>query len=400
MDVGHGHLSIHRALFEKFKQMFPDPKIVTLKELELTAEMNQLKRLLTFRLYEKMVDIFPNLYGKLYDRINTYSQKTLIDQHRMVMSDNLRSAISKEDPDMIINSHVGGEYFSRILLEEGLIRKNVSRICFNTDFAYGSSYNVECTLIQPHEKLKEKMEIDFNRPPETTEVIPGLLAKPEFTSSYSKFKMRFELKKTLLESTGIRINLSNPILLVAGGGGGLRLKRVYKFLPHWQPSRPITVPFVTGKNESLYKKLIALKQSGQLHPNLTLIPLGYVNNMHIFMKAADILISKPGGATTAEVTAVNLAQFAPDYIPGQERLNLDFLTSIGVLHHVKKMDELNDIDQALWIAKKIRTAQRREFPERKTAVERIPGLFWKIFWKSNPSPSALTCRLALSASFE
>ena len=57
------------------------------------------------------------------------------------------------------------------------------------------------------------------------------------------------------------------------------------------------------------------------------IPFGYVDNIHELMKAADIVITKPGGVTTAEVLAQNLPMIIIKPIPGQEMHNATYLTN-------------------------------------------------------------------------
>jgi len=56
---------------------------------------------------------------------------------------------------------------------------------------------------------------------------------------------------------------------------------------------------------------------------------GYVNNVEMFMSAADCIITKPGGLTTSEALAKGLPIIALGAIPGQEERNLEFLLNNG-----------------------------------------------------------------------
>ena len=58
--------------------------------------------------------------------------------------------------------------------------------------------------------------------------------------------------------------------------------------------------------------------------------LGYVDNMPAWMGAADLLVSKPGGMTSAEAMASGLPMAIYDPIPGQEERNSDQLLEKGV----------------------------------------------------------------------
>jgi processive 1,2-diacylglycerol beta-glucosyltransferase len=57
---------------------------------------------------------------------------------------------------------------------------------------------------------------------------------------------------------------------------------------------------------------------------------GYVEDMPEWMAAADLLISKPGGMTSAEAMASHLPMAIYDPIPGQEERNSDQLLEKGV----------------------------------------------------------------------
>ena len=58
--------------------------------------------------------------------------------------------------------------------------------------------------------------------------------------------------------------------------------------------------------------------------------MGYVDEMPSWMGAADLLISKPGGMTSAEAMASCLPMVIYDPIPGQEERNSDQLLEKGV----------------------------------------------------------------------
>jgi UDP-N-acetylglucosamine:LPS N-acetylglucosamine transferase len=59
--------------------------------------------------------------------------------------------------------------------------------------------------------------------------------------------------------------------------------------------------------------------------NVSIIGLGFINNMAEYMVAADILISKAGPGTIAEAASVGLPVMLTSYLPGQEEGNVDFV---------------------------------------------------------------------------
>jgi len=95
---------------------------------------------------------------------------------------------------------------------------------------------------------------------------------------------------------------------------------VTKLLPVCKDAQLIVI---CGKNEKLQAKLAA-KAAGttaKIH--------GFVNNVHEFMEASDIVIGKSGGLTTSESLARGLPMVVFSPIPGQEERNCDYLMENG-----------------------------------------------------------------------
>jgi 1,2-diacylglycerol 3-beta-galactosyltransferase len=62
---------------------------------------------------------------------------------------------------------------------------------------------------------------------------------------------------------------------------------------------------------------------------VSVIPLGFVNNIAQYMVASDILITKAGPGTIAEAAAVGLPVLLTSFLPGQEEGNVDFVEEKG-----------------------------------------------------------------------
>jgi UDP-N-acetylglucosamine:LPS N-acetylglucosamine transferase len=58
--------------------------------------------------------------------------------------------------------------------------------------------------------------------------------------------------------------------------------------------------------------------------------LGYCNNIPDLMRAADLLVTKAGPGTIAEANVTEVPVVVYDYVPGQERGNLDYVRSNGI----------------------------------------------------------------------
>jgi processive 1,2-diacylglycerol beta-glucosyltransferase len=62
--------------------------------------------------------------------------------------------------------------------------------------------------------------------------------------------------------------------------------------------------------------------------------------MHEMMTVADLIISKPGGLTTAEAMALGKPMFILNPIPGQEAANSDFLLERGAAAKANRVEDL------------------------------------------------------------
>ena len=70
---------------------------------------------------------------------------------------------------------------------------------------------------------------------------------------------------------------------------------------------------------------------------------GFVDNMYELMSAADLLIAKPGGATTCESLIKGLPMIITSPIPGQETENANWLSDHRAAFRIKDASEIKEI---------------------------------------------------------
>lgn len=73
----------------------------------------------------------------------------------------------------------------------------------------------------------------------------------------------------------------------------------------------------------------SLAGSGVPQAKVTVVGLGFVNNMAEYMVASDILLTKAGPGTISEAAALSLPVMLTSYLPGQEEGNVDFVVNGG-----------------------------------------------------------------------
>ena len=60
------------------------------------------------------------------------------------------------------------------------------------------------------------------------------------------------------------------------------------------------------------------------------------------MRAADVLVGRAGGATTARAVSIGLPQIIYNPVPGQERRNVDFLVNCGAALFARDADDVEE----------------------------------------------------------
>jgi 1,2-diacylglycerol 3-beta-galactosyltransferase len=114
------------------------------------------------------------------------------------------------------------------------------------------------------------------------------------------------------------------VMLMAGGEGGGKLFSTALALA--RARLPIELVVVCGRNENLEQKL------GELSATLPtpMQVLGFTDKIPEYFRAVDLLVTKAGPGTLAEANAAQLPIIVYDYVPGQERGNVDFVRHNGL----------------------------------------------------------------------
>ncbi|GAC1403187.1 MAG: glycosyltransferase [Candidatus Velthaea sp.] len=140
---------------------------------------------------------------------------------------------------------------------------------------------------------------------------------------HPKFEDVSETKAEIRKSLGLPSDKPIALLMAGGEGGG-------KLLPTTLALAKSKLPFhlvvVTGRNAALKAKLEEL--APQLAAPMTV--LGFRNDVPALMKASDLLVTKAGPGTIAEASIAEVPVVVYDFVPGQERGNLDYVRTNGI----------------------------------------------------------------------
>lgn len=123
----------------------------------------------------------------------------------------------------------------------------------------------------------------------------------------------------------LHLSAETPVvMLMAGGEGGGKLLSTALALA--KARLPVELVVVCGRNEPLAQKL------GELSLTLPtpMQVLGFTDKIPEYFRAVDLLVTKAGPGTLAEANAAQLPVVVYDFVPGQERGNVDFVRHNGL----------------------------------------------------------------------
>jgi 1,2-diacylglycerol 3-beta-galactosyltransferase len=140
---------------------------------------------------------------------------------------------------------------------------------------------------------------------------------------HPKFEDVSETKGQLRAQLGLPGEQTIALLMAGGEGGGKLLPTTLALA---KSRLPLHLVVVTGRNVALRAKLSELAPS--LPTPMTI--LGYCDNVPELMRAADLLVTKAGPGTIAEASIAEVPVVVYDFIPGQERGNLEYVRTNGI----------------------------------------------------------------------
>ena len=138
------------------------------------------------------------------------------------------------------------------------------------------------------------------------------------------------------------LDSSLPIILIMGGGQGLGpIREIVGTLD--KLTTPSQLIVVCGTNKNLYRWL----KKHESFFNKPVIIMGYTECVNDLMDISSLIVSKPGGLTSAEALTKSLPIIIVSPLPGQESLNARFLLETGVALKVENLLELRSLVEEL-----------------------------------------------------
>lgn len=322
--TGGGHDAAANALKEQFEQM--GHQAFVFDYLTLAGE-KVAKRVAN--VYVKTVQKIPNAFGCAYYLGMFISKRT---KHSPVylankkMDSYLKTYLEEHHYDAIVMTHLFPAETITSMKREGMQLAKTFGVL--TDYTLTPFWEeTECdAYIIPHPNLIEQC-IQRGLPSE--KIYPfGIPFSPSILSKETEQ----EARKIL----GLKLD-KKICLLIGGSMGAGKLIALTKAFEKSKEISHLQVVAICGNNEKIYQKL---QRRYADHPSF--IILGHTNQMPLYMKAADIVYTKPGGLTSTETVASRTPMVITYPIPGCETANKEFFIQLNMAISANSPKELVD----------------------------------------------------------
>jgi 1,2-diacylglycerol 3-beta-galactosyltransferase len=267
--------------------------------------------------YSAALRFAPPIYGALFHATNGRRRyRTIVRFCEPLYRERLRDSFLMYRPDVIVSVHPLLNHAAlRARTDAGLL--HVPLITVITDLGRVHEGwllpEADMTVVPAREVYQRALERGV--PPDRLR----LLGHPV----HPKFEDVSETKVEIRKALGLPTNRPIALLMAGGEGGG-------KLLPTTLALARSRLPFhlvvVTGRNAALKAKL------EELAPTLPtpMTVLGFRNDVPELMRAADLLVTKAGPGAIAEASIAEVPVVVYDFVPGQERGNLDYVRTNGI----------------------------------------------------------------------
>lgn len=324
VTVGAGHAQAAAALEEAWRQYRPRDSVLRLDVLDFTPRLH---RKTYAEGYAQLVEHAPAVWGVLFDTTDNPARLRKLTRLRRALArlpaERFVREVKRFQPRAVLATHfLPLEIMGRLAMKaRGWPAPFTASIV--TDFEAHALWmepvvDLYCVAT---EETRARLLARGAAPEDV--VVTGIPIASKFAQPVDVAEFR--------KRSGLRDDL--PLLLVLSGGFGFG--PVQEILGALDGTRlAVQIVVVCGRNEKLRRQIAACDRR---HPTRV---LGFVTNMHEWMAAADLIVTKPGGLTSSEALALGRPLLVVSPIPGQEAANSDFLLEHGAAAKVNRVEDI------------------------------------------------------------
>lgn len=265
--------------------------------------------------YGTMLKVQPSPYPAIYHLTNGRTRIRVISELGMpFIRRNLRRMLVAARPDIVVSVHPLLNMYARRLmeavqLEASLVTVITDLVTIHHSWTAGAAADEYVVPSSEAAALCVERGIPRNRVHDLGLPIREGFSPPLRGRADAKRKVGLDPdRKTLL--------------VMAGGEGGGRVKKLASDIAPALRRLDVQPVIVAGRNEALRRRLTEMAPT----VGINALVLGFIDNVADYMRAADVLLTKAGPGAIAEAAACGLPVVLYEYISGQEKGNLEYVT--------------------------------------------------------------------------
>lgn len=326
--IGSGHIRAAQSIQQALNENHPD---IETKLTNVFDFFNPKLGKTILNVYLKILKLYPQAYGMAYgwgnnSRFALWGRR-LISQY---LANRMRHYIQSYNPSVIVCTHATPAGLVANLRHRGLL--HIPAIGVVTDFTIHRLWIYpELTHYYVAQEGIRISLADYGIPLNQSS-ISGIPIMRQFINRQDKASM--------LRTLGLNEH-AKTVLIMGGGAGIMPLDQLVQVCCEIETVIQLIV--VAGHNQTMYNKLSNIKNT----TNKSILLYGYTDNIHELMGVADLLISKPGGVSSAEALAVGLPLVIFKPIPGVEEANTEYLVHTGAAVRADNLKEVKELVQEL-----------------------------------------------------
>lgn len=307
-SAGAGHRRVAEAVYNYFKEHRPD---IDLEIVDILSKTNAIFRFDYVAGYSFLIRHAVRLWCFAFwlteFRALWPFTRAIASIINWINTGGFAQYLMQKNPDYIINAHFLPSEIAAYLKNKGKITSKLITII--TDFGVHPFWVVPGTdlYVVASDFTRDKLLAEGVL--EEKVKVFGLPSDVKFLQQFDRVALAGKLKIAHDKFT---------VLLMTGSFGIGPLEDIAQLLCH-----DAQVLVVCAGNKKLYNKLNKLK-----FPNIKVY--SFVNNTEELMAVSDIIVTKPGGSTIAEIINMELVPVFISAIPGQEEGNVEALSQFGI----------------------------------------------------------------------
>ncbi|SFT89141.1 processive 1,2-diacylglycerol beta-glucosyltransferase [Selenomonas sp. GACV-9] len=320
-SIGSGHIKAAEAVAKEMQRQLPEADLVT---VDFMSRETSLLHWLMKKAYLVMLAFVPNLYDVFYKVSGGQASGSLVQKaFAIVMQPVVKRLLLRYEPTAVICTHPFPE--GAVSLWKRRQKSSLPLAVVMTDYSLHQIWLYP--QVDQYFMATEAMKAEMTACGFAADTL--LAAGIPVDSGLRGLPGKEVLRKQL------DIPDKQPAVLLMGGGLGLggiasTLQALEKL-----PQR-LTLLVIAGRNERLQAEVRAFARTSRHQVRLW----GYTDKAHELMRAADLLITKPGALTISEAFVLGLPMLLHDPIPGPETENAVYATRHGAavwLHPGEKL---------------------------------------------------------------